>query len=123
MALVKGIETQYGSAFNYHKISDVRIITDDKGVSLRITVDSYLNKEARQSGKKPVKTVNIISNADFALTAFYALLKAKFADFADSTDDFEVLSERVSDVVTLTQQTPQGELISQTRENLEDENE
>ena len=116
MAVVKGIETLYGVSFSYHKISDVHIIIKDGDTQLRITVDSYLNKEARDAGKQPVKTENIISHADFALSAFYALLKGKFADYADSEDVFEEDTKTKLPSI-LTQQTPQGKLISQVKEN------
>ena len=117
MALTKGIENIYGASFNYHKISDVKIVVSDNGIQLRIIVDSFVDKDARKAGKKPVRTENIIEGADFALTPFYMLLKAKFGDFADATDDFDdAWKNKVTPQVIYTQQTPQGELLSKYRE-------
>lgn len=119
MALTKGIENIYGASFNYHKISDVKIVVSDNGIQLRIIVDSFVDKDARKAGKKPVRTENIIEGADFALTPFYMLLKAKFGDFADATDDFDdAWKNKVTPQVIYTQQTPQGELLSKYREPL-----
>lgn len=119
MALTKGIENIYGASFNYHKISDVKIVVSDNGIQLRIIVDSFVDKDARKAGKKPVRTENIIEGADFALTPFYMLLKAKFGDFADASDDFDdAWKNKVTPQVIYTQQTPQGELLSKYREPL-----
>lgn len=119
MALTKGIENIYGASFNYHKISDVKIVVSDNGIQLRIIVDSFVDKDARKAGKKPVRTENIIEGADFALTPFYMLLKAKFGDFADATDDFDdAWKNKVTPQVIYTQQTPQGELLSKYRESI-----
>ncbi len=119
MALTKGIENIYGASFNYHKISDVKIVVSDNGIQLRIIVDSFVDKDARKAGKKPVRTENIIEGADFALTPFYMLLKAKFGDFADATDDFDdAWKNKLTPQVIYTQQTPQGELLSKYRESI-----
>ena len=118
MALVKGIENSYGVKFSYHKIDNVKIVVTDKGIQLRMTVDSYVDKDARKNGKKPVRTENIIEGADFALTPFYMLLKAKFADYADADDDFiDDWKETKPAKITYTQQTPQGDLISHYEES------
>lgn len=88
MAIQKEVENEYGAKFDYHKIRDVRITANDKtGITLVITVDSYLDKDARINGKEPSIRQCIISGADFALTPFYALLKAKFPDFTGGKDD------------------------------------
>ena len=90
MAINKSVENEYGAKFLYHKLRDVRITANDKtGITLVMTVDSYLNKDARIAGKEPSVRQCVISGADFALTPFYALLKAKFPDFSNGTDDFE----------------------------------
>lgn len=91
MALIKEIENSYGVTFNYHKIGDVRILKTKAGTQLRITVESYLDKEARRNGKQPIKTEAIIEHAEFALDPFYALLKAKFPEFS-GLDDTEHVS-------------------------------
>lgn len=121
MAIVKGIENIYGAKFSYHKLSDVRIAVTANGIQLRMIVESYMDKDARKTGKQPVRTENIIENADFALTPFYKLLKAKFADYAGSEDDFEDSwktneLEETKKKITYTQQTVQGKLISKYEE-------
>lgn len=117
MAIVKGIENIYGAKFSYHKLSDVRIAVTANGIQLRMIVESYMDKDARKTGKQPVRTENIIENADFALTPFYKLLKAKFEDYAGSEDDFEDSWKPAADKnIVLTQQTPQGQLISKHEE-------
>ena len=118
MALTKGIENLYGATFSYHKLQDVHIIVSDNGIQLRMTVDSYIDKDARKAHKKPVRTENIIDNADFALTPFYKLLKAKFTDYQDAQDDFEVINPNNADTILFVQQSPQGELISKHTETL-----
>lgn len=90
MAIKKAVENEYGAEFTYHKLRDVRVVNDDRvGVQLALTVQSWLNKQARIDGKEPTVRQCIISNADFAMTPFYALLKAKFPDFAAGADDFD----------------------------------
>lgn len=116
MALSKGIENMFGISFSYHKLNDVHIIIGDDGIQLRMTVASYVNKEARDEGKQPFLSENIIDGADFALTPFYKLLKAKFADYADAQDVFEDKQENPRRAV-YTQQTLQGKLISQREED------
>ena len=121
MALVKGIENIYGAKFSYHKLSDVRIAVTENGIQVRMIVDSYVDKQARMDGKQAVRTENIIENADFALTPFYMLLKAKFEDFAGSEDDFEDAwktneLDEANKKIIYTQQTVQGKLISKREE-------
>lgn len=110
MAIQKNIETEYGVNFKYHKITDVRINTRSGKTQLVITVASYLDKDARINNKDAVYHECIISGADFALTPFYALLKAKFKDFASGQDDFDnaFKGPQVQNDVTYVQQTPQG---------------
>lgn len=116
MGLNKGIENQYGINFDYHRINDVHIIVTESGIQVRMTVSSYVNEYARRNGKAAYKTVNIIDGADFALTPFYLLLKAKFADFADAADVFEEVQQEERRRMVYTTQTLQGRLISQTEE-------
>lgn len=116
MGLNKGIENQYGINFDYHRINDVHIIVTESGIQVRMTVSSYVNEHARRNGKAAYKTVNIIDGADFALTPFYLLLKAKFADFADAADVFEEVQQEERRRMVYTTQTLQGRLISQTEE-------
>lgn len=90
MAIDKQVENEYGAQFTYHKLREVRVINDDAtGVQLVLTVQSWLNKQARINGREPTVRQCIIMHADFAMTPFYALLKAKFPDFAEGTDDFD----------------------------------
>lgn len=89
MAIKGKVENEYGAMFEYHKISDVHITHDDtNGIVLTITVDSYMDKEARINGKSPTRRQCSIVGADFAMTPFYALLKAKFEEFKNIDDDF-----------------------------------
>lgn len=90
MAIKKDVENEYGTEFNYHKIRDVRITASDKdGIVLNMTVESYKDKEARVAGKAPTVRQCIIYGADFAMSPFYSLLKAKFPEFKNSDDDFD----------------------------------
>lgn len=128
MAIDKSVENEYGAEFTYHKLREVRIINDDNiGVQLTLTVQSWLNKQARIDGKMPTVRQCIISNADFAMTPFYALLKAKFNEFSQGADDFDN-SFKVSEDgtensgdVEYTTQTAQGRLISRRKESAESE--
>lgn len=114
MALKKEITNEYGVDFQYHKISDVRIINKDGDVQIRMIVDSYLNEEQRRSGKASIRTENIIQHADFALTPFYALLKAKFPQYENAEDVVEETTDAIPAIMT--QQSMDGKLISQTKE-------
>jgi len=89
VAVNKKIENEYGAEFQYHKIRDVRITNTEAGIQLVMTVDSYLDKQARIAGKSPTTRQCIISGADFAMTPFYALLKAKFPEFVTAVDDMD----------------------------------
>ena len=128
MAIDKSVENEYGAEFTYHKLREVRIINDDNiGVQLTLTVQSWLNKQARIDGKMPTVRQCIISNADFAMTPFYALLKAKFPEFSHGEDDFdnsfkvpEGGTESSGDV-EYTTQTAQGRLISRRKESAGDD--
>lgn len=126
MAIDKAVENEFGAKFTYHKLRDVRVVNDDKiGVQVTLTVQSWLNKQARIDGKEPTVRQCIISNADFALTPFYALLKAKFPEFSHGDDDYDNSfklpegNELVADVrPEFTVQTAQGRLIDRWQETL-----
>ena len=116
MAIQKEVENEYGIDFKYHKISKVQIINNDAGVTLRMTVNSYADKQARIDGKQPTTRECIINGADFAMTPFYQLLKAKFPSFQDGNDDFEDdFKVKVYTEKTLTEQNDHG-AIAQWRE-------
>ena len=127
MAIDKSVENEYGADFTYHKLRDVRITNDDKsGIQLTLTVHSWLNKQARIDGKMPTVRQCIIMNADFAMTPFYALLKAKFEEFSGGIDDFNnefkeaKLPQGAAEhpaVPEYTVQTPQGQLIKRWKES------
>lgn len=128
MAIIKDVETSYGTIFNYHKIGDVKIIKTNDEIQLRITVESYLNKEARIEGKQPVITEAIILNADFALNPFYALLKAKFPEFEgiDDMDSFKTIQKPAeyylqNGAKTLVHRTDQPVEDIQEEENIQEE--
>lgn len=129
MAIGKAVENEYGAKFNYHKLREVRVINDDNiGVQLILTVESYLDKDARIQGKQPTVRQCIISNANFAIDPFYALLKAKFPDFAKGNDDmdnsFKVVKNNLTDAPVrneakepvYTVQTAQGNLMQRWKE-------
>ena len=107
MAISKAVENEYGAEFSYHKLREVRIINDEKiGIQLTMTVFSWINRQARIDGKRPTVRQCIIEGADFALTPFYALLKAKFPDFSSGDDDYDNSFK--------TERTAPAELIEQT---------
>lgn len=128
MAIDKSVENEYGAQFTYHKLREVRVINDDKaGVQVVLTVFSWINKQARIEGKQPTVRQCIISNADFAMTPFYALLKAKFEEFSHGMDDFD---NKFKDVIvdgkkaapaaaSFTVQTAQGQLMRRWSETPE----
>lgn len=90
MAITKDIENEYGTDFNYHKVREVRITSSENdGVILNMTVESYKDKQARMDGKLPTVRQCIIYGADFAMTPFYKLLKAKFPEFTGGLDDMD----------------------------------
>ncbi|MBO7731530.1 MAG: hypothetical protein J6S67_03235 [Methanobrevibacter sp.] len=121
MAIAGNVENEFGAQFTYHKIKDVRITSDDKnGITLSITVQSWINKQARIDGKQPSVRQCIILSADFAMTPFYELLKAKFTDF-DQDDDFDnsfksIPEKTQSAKPRFIEQTPYGRLISKREE-------
>lgn len=90
MAIDKQVENEYGVKFTYHKLREVRIVNDDNiGVQLVLTVQSWIDKQARIDGKQPTVRQCIIMAADFAMTPFYQLLKAKFPEFEAGADDMD----------------------------------
>lgn len=127
MAIDANIENEYGANFTYHKLRDVRIINDDNiGIQLTMTVQSWINKEARINGKQPTVRQCIISGADFAMFPFYSLLKAKFEEFAHGVDDYDNSFKEVLDAdgkpvskapANYTVQTAQGGLVRRWIEN------
>lgn len=119
MAIENAVENEYGAKFEYHKLREVRIINDDKiGVQLTLTVQSWLNKQARIDGKQPTVRKCVIMGADFAMTPFYALLKAKFPEFTSGADDMDnSFKGEIKEVIPeFTEQTGQGKLISRWTE-------
>ena len=129
MAIDKAVENEFGAEFFYHKLREIRIINDDNiGVQVTMTVYSWLNKEARIEGKQPTIRQCIISNADFAMTPFYALLKAKFPEFNKGEDDFDnsfkkTAPEEEPAEVMYTSQTGRGELLNRFIEDKTSERE
>lgn len=121
MAVENAVENEYGAQFTYHKLREVRIVNDDKiGVQLTLTVQSWLDKPARISGKQPTTRQCIIMAADFAMTPFYALLKAKFPEFTSGADDFDNSFKEAPDTEKpapeFFEQTGQGHLLKRWRE-------
>lgn len=119
MAIDKAVENEYGAEFAYHKLRDVRIVNDDKiGIQLVMTVYSWINKQARIDGKEPTIRQCIIHNADFALSPFYALLKAKFPEFTNGDDDFnnDFKGQVSQPIPEFFEQTGQGRTIRRWKE-------
>lgn len=124
MAINGAVESEYGVDFLYHKLRDVRIINDDKtGVQLTLTVYSWANKQARIDGKKASVRQCIISGADFALTPFYALLKAKFPEFTNGDNDFnnDFKGDGAQPITEFFEQTKQGQTIRRWKETNEEQ--
>ncbi len=128
MAIDKDVENEYGATFKYHKLQDVRIVNDDKvGIQLVMTIFSWINKDARIAGKQPTARQCIIQHADFALTPFYALLKAKFPEFSSGNDDYDnsFKVENKDAIAQFVEQTVSGKLINRWQEepaNVEETN-
>ena len=122
MAINKGVETEYGTQFFYHKLRDVRVVNDEKvGVQVVLTVYSWVNKDARILGKEPCVRQCIINGADFAMTPFYALLKAKFPEFTAGENDFDNGFKKTPETTPeYFVQTGRGSLINKWREEKED---
>lgn len=125
MAIQKNIQTEYGIDFRYHKIVDVRITTRNEATQLIITVASYLSKEARIQNKDAVYHECCILGADFALSPFYALLKAKFEDFAEGFDDMDNSFKQTGPAseIVYVQQTPTGSNAKKRIEKTEEQQE
>ncbi len=120
MGIKKDIENEFRANFNYHKIAEVTIFKQGRDMQLRIITESYVDKAARLAGARAVKVENIIQHADFAMTPFYALLKAKFPMFANGIDDFDDDIEPLQEsqpAPFFTQQTASGDLIDHWNEN------
>lgn len=123
MAISKNIENEYGAIFTYHKLQEVRIISDDS-VQLVMTVYSWINKQARIDGKQPTVRQCIIDRADFAMSPFYTLLKAKFDNFSFGADDMDNSFKQLQDVPLrpeFAEQTGLGQLIKRWNEPLPEE--
>lgn len=118
MAINKGVENEYGTQFYYHKLRDVRVVNDDNvGVQVVMTVYSWVNKEARINGKEPCVRQCIIQGADFAMTPFYALLKAKFPEFTSGENDMDnSFKNEVNASPLFFVQTGKGDLIKKWEE-------
>ncbi len=122
MAVENAVENEYGAKFTYHKLREVRIVNDDKiGVQLTLTVQSWLDKQARIDGKQPTTRQCIILAADFAMTPFYTLLKAKFPEFTAGADDFDNSFKEIAGAEKAKpeffEQTGQGKLLSKWQES------
>ncbi len=121
MAIDKEVENEFGAKFHYHKLRDVRVINDDNiGVQITMTVQSWLDKEARIAGKQPTVCQCIIQGADFAMLPFYTLLKAKFPDFSHGEDDYDNSFKENGEKgpANYTVQTGHGDLIDRWSESV-----
>lgn len=114
MAINKIILGQDGFDRTYHKIQDVHILIGDTGkIQLQMVVASWKDKDARKSGKEALFRQCSIVGADFAMTPFYALLKAKFPDYDDGNDDFDdVWKNKAKEPAVMVVQSRDGKLLS-----------
>lgn len=85
MALQKQIEQDNGVSANYHKIINMTVDNGQKKAS--ISVASYVSKEMRDAGKRPLAIQNIssISCPNGTLAECYVHLKslAKYSGASD----------------------------------------
>jgi hypothetical protein len=102
MAIIKDMQSKYGVALSYHRITAFNInYVTKKAV---ICVASYLSKEARANLSAPLEEIDIeVPGSDFALfqnanpiEQGYLWLKDNVEGFDESIDDFEVVEPQVN---------------------------
>ena len=102
MAIIKNMQSKFGIALSYHRITAFNInYVVKKAV---ICVASYLSKEARGNLSAPLEEIDIeIPTSDFTqfqntnpIEQGYLLLKENVVGFDDSIDDFEVVEPQVN---------------------------
>jgi hypothetical protein len=103
MAIIKDMQSKFGVALSYHRITAFNINYVTKKAI--ICVASYLSKEARANLSAPLEEVDIeVPVSDFTLfqnsspiKQGYLWLKDNVEGFDDSIDDFEVVEPQVND--------------------------
>ena len=102
MAIIKDMQSKFGIALSYHRITAFNInYVVKKAV---ICVASYLSKEARANLSAPLEEIDIeIPTVDFTqfqktnpIEQGYLWLKENVVGFDDSIDDFEVVEPQVN---------------------------
>ncbi len=97
MAIIKDMQSKFGVALSYHRITAFNInYVSKKAV---VCVASYLSKEARANRHAPLEEIDIeVPESDFSLFAEsnpiaqgYLWLKDNVVGFDDSLDDFDVV--------------------------------
>jgi len=97
MAIIKDMQSKFGVALTYHRITAFNINYVTKKAVLCIA--SYLSKEARANQSVPLEEIDIeIPSSDFIrfhetnpIVQGYLWLKENVIGFDDATDDFEVV--------------------------------
>jgi hypothetical protein len=97
MAIIKELDTKFGIAASYHRITAFNISYSNKKIT--VCVASYLTKEARASKSDPIEEVDIsIPYSDFELflgvnpiEVGYQWLKQNVIGFEDSDDDYDIV--------------------------------
>lgn len=93
MALIKNLDSTYGIAASYHRVTCVSINAISKEVT--ICVASYISKEKRDAGFEFIDSIDItVPREDYdkfldgnAFNASYLWLKENIEGFEDATDD------------------------------------
>lgn len=101
MAIIKNMQTKFGIALSYHRITAFNINYAAKKAV--ICVASYLSKEARANQSIPLEEIDIeVPSIDFALfhntnpiAQGYLWLKENVVGFDESLDDFEIVEPQV----------------------------
>lgn len=100
MAIIKNMQTKFGIALSYHRITAFNINYAAKKAV--ICVASYLSKEARANQSIPLEEIDIeVPSIDFALfqntnpiAQGYLWLKENVVGFDESLDDFEIVEQQ-----------------------------
>jgi hypothetical protein len=105
MAIIKSMQSKYGLALHYHRITSINLNYQHHKVIL--CVASYLSKEARASKCIPLEEIDIevpasdtpLFQGPNPLYAGYQWLKENVIGFEDSLDDWDVVEPVVCPVV------------------------
>ena len=103
MAIIKQLETKYGTNVSYHRVTAFNISYSQKKVV--ICIASYITKEARSKMNDPIEEIDIeIPSDDYIqfiganpIEQSYEWLKQNVIGFEDSLDDFDVIEPIISE--------------------------